>query len=70
MLKTKDKRCKWYISCPIKFFVDHGKLDPKWVENYCLIGNKYCVRYKMEENVEYHPNNLLPNGTIRKDLNY
>lgn len=60
--------CKWYSCCPIKRFVEEKKLDTKWVENYCLIGNKECVRYKMEENNVPHPDNLLPNGKIRADL--
>jgi hypothetical protein len=62
------KTCKWYYCCPIKYFVDQGKLDRKWVEEYCLVGNKNCVRYQMEESGEHHPNNMLPNGEIREDL--
>lgn len=62
------KICKWYFCCPIKFFVDEGKLDGKWVEDYCLIGNKDCKRYIMEESGKYHPNNMLPNGEIKEDL--
>jgi hypothetical protein len=49
--------------------VEQGKLERKWIENYCLVGNKECVRYKMEENGDYHPDNLLPNGKLRKNLN-
>jgi len=69
-LNPENKVCKWYSVCPIKFFVDHGKLDSKWVENYCLVGNKNCKRYQMEENGQYHPENMLPNGIIKKDLSY
>jgi len=50
--------------------VDHGKLDSKWVKNYCLIGNKECIRYQKEEIGENHPDNMLPNGEIREDLQY
>ncbi len=64
----KIKTCKWYPVCPIKYFVDQGKLDPKWVEEYCLVENKNCVRYQMEENGEFHPENMLPNGDIQQDL--
>jgi len=64
----KNDTCKWYFCCPIKRFVEEKKLDAKWVENYCLIGNKECVRYKMEENNVPHPDNLLPDGKIRADL--
>jgi hypothetical protein len=69
-LNKKNKICKWYQICPIKYFVDIGKLSREWVENYCLIGNKECVRYKLEENGELHPDNMLPNGKIKKDLHY
>ncbi|MHA1190895.1 MAG: uracil-DNA glycosylase [Promethearchaeota archaeon] len=62
------KECKWYQACPIKFFVDIDKLDRKWVEEYCLIGNKSCIRYQMEENGEVHPDNMLPNGEIKIEL--
>ena len=69
-MTDKKKVCKWYIVCPIKYFVDHGKLDSKWVKNYCLVGNKECIRYQKEELGENHPNNMLPNGEIREDLQY
>ncbi|TFG22116.1 MAG: uracil-DNA glycosylase [Promethearchaeota archaeon] len=64
----KKKICKWYYVCPIKHFTDLGQLENYWVENYCLKDNKDCVRYHMEENGEYHPNNMLPDGSIRDDL--
>jgi len=67
-LKEEEKICKWYPICPIKHFVDENKLDRKWVEEYCLIGNKKCVRYQMEESGKFHPNNLLPNGKIMEEL--
>ncbi len=60
--------CKWYYCCPIKWFTDAGKLEDYWVKNYCFIGNKECVRYQMEESGEPHPDNMLPDGTIRPDL--
>jgi hypothetical protein len=63
-----SKTCKWYYSCPIKYFTDQGKLESYWVENYCLKGNKNCIRYQMEERGEYHPDNMLPDGTIREGL--
>lgn len=69
-MKFKNKICKWYPTCPIKYFVDRGKLDQKWVEDYCLIGNKNCVRYQMVESGEFHLDNMLPNGDIKEDLFY
>lgn len=62
--------CKWYYCCPIKYFVDNGMLESKWVEDYCLIGNINCIRYQKEESGENHPDNMLPNGKIRQDLKF
>lgn len=60
--------CKWYSVCPMKRFYEEGKLDEKWIEQYCKGDNKSCVRYQMEERGELHPDNMLPNGEIREDL--
>ncbi len=62
------KVCKWYFCCPIKYYVESGKLERKWIEEYCLISNIECVRYEMEEKGIPHPDNLLPNGEIKEDL--
>ena len=67
-MKKKEKICKWYLCCPIKRFTDQKKLDPYWVENYCLVGNRDCVRYQLEEAGQYHPDNMLPDGSIKKGL--
>ncbi len=66
--RNKRRHCKWYLVCPIKRYTDQGKLDPKWVEKYCLVNNHDCVRYQKENNGEYHPDNMLPDGTIDKSL--
>ncbi len=64
-----DKKiCKWYDVCPIKRFYEYGKLDKKWVEDYCWNNYLKCVRYKMEEKNLYHPDNMLPDGTIDENL--
>jgi hypothetical protein len=60
--------CKWYLVCPMKRYYDEGKLDKKWIENYCHGDYKSCVRYQMEETGKYHPDNMLPDGTIDKRL--
>jgi predicted metallo-beta-lactamase superfamily hydrolase len=64
----KIEPCKWYYDCPIKRYTEKGKLDRYWIENYCLVNNKNCYRYQMEEDGEYHPDNMLPNGEIRECL--
>jgi len=66
--REKISPCRWYHCCPIKRFTEQGKLDRYWIENYCLVGNKECIRYQMEEKGEYHPNNMLPNGVARTSL--
>ena len=60
--------CKWYPVCPMKEYYEEGKIDEKWIEKYCKGDNKSCVRYKMEESGEPHPDNMLPNGETREDL--
>ena len=60
--------CKWYNVCPLKRFYEQKVLDKRWVENYCWGDYPKCVRYKMEEKGSYHPDNMLPDGTIDKKL--
>jgi len=62
------KICKWYPACPMKRFYEQGKLEKKWVEGYCWGDNERCVRYRLEERGEPHPDNMLPNGEIREEL--
>ncbi len=68
MKEQKAKPCIWYSCCPIRTYTDQGKLERIWVENYCLAGDKSCVRYQMESKGKAHPDNMLPNGEIRKEL--
>ncbi len=60
--------CKWFNICPIKKFTDQGKLDKIWVEKYCFQGGKNCKRFEAEEKGIYHPDNMLPDGRIDKNL--
>lgn len=68
MRKPGGQPCKWYSCCPIRRYTDAGKLERCWVEHYCLVGNTQCLRYRMEERHEPHPDNMLPDGQIREDL--
>jgi hypothetical protein len=68
MVFNPEKVCKWYEVCPLKKFYAQGKLEKKWIERYCMGNFKSCVRYQMEEKGEPHPDNMLPNGELRKDL--
>ncbi len=56
--------CKWYAVCPMKRFYERGILEKRWVEHYCFPGNTNCVRYQMEARGEWHPDSMLPDGTI------
>jgi len=62
------KICKWFTVCPLKRFYEQGKIEKKWVEEYCRRGNPDCVRRKMEEEGIGHPDNMLPDGTIDEKL--
>ncbi len=62
--------CKWYPVCPMKWFFENGKLDGKWVNDYCFGDRTKCVRYKMEEDGRCHPDNMLPDGKIDERLQY
>jgi len=57
--------CKWYSGCPVKADTDRGKLDRYWIEEYCLVANKSCIRYQMAEKGEYLPDDVLPDGRTR-----
>jgi len=52
----------------MKAFYEHGKLDKKWVDQYCRNKWKSCIRYQMEETGHIHPDNLLPDGRIDEKL--
>ncbi|RKY58122.1 MAG: uracil-DNA glycosylase [Candidatus Neomarinimicrobiota bacterium] len=52
----------------MKRFFESGKLAEKWVRDYCFGNWQKCVRYEMEESGRYHPDNMLPDGSINPDL--
>jgi DNA polymerase len=62
------RQCKWYPVCPVKRYFEQGKLDKKWIELYCKGSWKKCRRYRMEESGNYHPDWMLPDGTICESL--
>jgi DNA polymerase len=67
-LHTFQKTCKWHNCCPMKRFYELGKLEKKWIELYCKGDWQTCVRYQMEEQNQYHPDNMLPDGSIARTL--
>jgi hypothetical protein len=52
----------------MKRFYEQGKIEKRWIEDYCKGDFTKCVRKKMEENGEFHPDKMMPNGEIREDL--
>ena len=62
------KECKWFSVCPMKRFYEEARLDKKWIELYCRGDWKNCRRYQMEERGEFHPNSMLPDGSIEEKL--
>ena len=45
-------------------FFERGRLERKWIIEYCMGDYKRCVRYKLEEAGIPHPDNMLPNGEM------
>ena len=64
----KKNICYWYDVCPVKRFHEDGKLPKMWVKKFCWSDNSRCVRKKFEERGIYHPDNMLPDGTIDESL--
>ncbi len=62
------KECKWYNACPMKRYYEKGVLEKRWIEEYCRGNCSKCVRYKLEENGIYHPDWMLPDGSVDKNL--
>ncbi len=60
--------CKWFPVCPMKWFYEMGKLEKKWIELYCRGNWKNCIRYKMEEQGRPHPDWMLPDGSMDKNI--
>ena len=52
----------------MKYFTEKKELGEKWVENYCFDNWQSCVRYQKEESGIYHPDNMLPDGSVDKSL--
>ncbi|PIS29677.1 MAG: uracil-DNA glycosylase [Candidatus Marinimicrobia bacterium CG08_land_8_20_14_0_20_45_22] len=67
-LQVLSRDCKWYPVCPIRAFYEQGQIDQEWVQRYCKGDWESCVRYKMEESGIYHPDWMLPDGSIDEKL--
>lgn len=67
-LRVVRKNCKWYPVCPMKRFYEAKKLGKEWIELYCQGDWDSCVRYHLEEKGEFHPDHMLPDGSIDESL--
>jgi len=63
-----QKQCKWFPVCPMKFYWEKGKVDDRWIESYCKGDWLSCVRYQKEETGIYHPDNMMPDGSVDERL--
>lgn len=62
------KICHWYDICPMKRFFEEGRIAKHWLEDYCFNNGKDCQRLRAVEEGRPAPDNMLPNGDIKKDL--
>jgi len=67
-LNVISTECKWYPVCPMKRFYEEGELSGQWIDRYCKGDWESCIRYQMEEAGEYHPDWMLPDGTLNEKL--
>lgn len=52
----------------MKTYYEQGRLDKRWIESYCKGDWQSCVRFRMEEEGQYHPDRMLPDGKIDERL--
>jgi len=66
----KKRLCKWYDqTSAIKRAYQTGKIDQKWVKDYCWNNGKKCIRKKRFEQENYiSPDYVMPDGSIDKKL--
>ena len=60
--------CKWFDQCPLRRLEEEGKIGDSWRKEYCQTEKNWqnCQRYQMAERQESHPDNLMPDETIKK----
>jgi hypothetical protein len=54
----------------MKRYYESGKIDRYWIDNYCKGNYKKCKRYDLEEKGQYHPDWMLPDGSLDESLKY
>ncbi|RKX85722.1 MAG: uracil-DNA glycosylase [Spirochaetes bacterium] len=66
----KSAECKWFPVCPMNYFHSRGMLRDEQIYPWCKGDWFSCRRYQMEERGQFHPDNMLPDGTIDESLKY
>ena len=66
-LRILGNECKWYCCCPMRRYYEAGKLIKQWIELYCHGDWQSCIRYQMEEIGQYHPDHMLPDGSLDEE---
>lgn len=67
-MKLEVKKCRWYSVCPMRRYQAQGLLRDDQVDPWCRGEWASCVRFQKEERGEYHPDNMLPDGSIYENL--
>jgi hypothetical protein len=60
--------CIWYECCPMRRYREQGRIEARWIERYCMGGWRECVRFRMMQSGEPHPDWQLPDGSIDESL--
>ncbi len=63
-LEIFSEECKWFPICPMKRYYEAGALKREWIEMYCRGDWRNCIRYELEEQGHYHPDWMLPDGSL------
>ena len=67
-LAVFKRECKWRRVCPMTRYYEEGRLDSRWIELFCKGDWESCKRYQLEERGIWHPDNMLPDGSIDESL--
>jgi hypothetical protein len=67
-MSESPRECIWYPVCPMKRYYASGRLDERWVRQYCHGHFERCVRYQLEAKGAPHPDWMLPDGRLDERL--
>lgn len=70
MEKMRQRVGKWYWVCPVRAYYERGELGKKSIDNYCIAHWESCIRYRMDERGEHHPDYMLLGGGTREELQW